>query len=81
MTKSVSLEMRGSIAIVWIDNPPVNALSHHVRSGIVDTLQEAAAANATAAVLAGRGGTFIAGADIREFGLSLIHISEPTRPY
>ena len=68
MTKSVSLEMRGSIAIVWIDNPPVNALSHHVRSGIVDTLQEAAAANATAAVLAGRGGTFIAGADIREFG-------------
>lgn len=68
MTKSVSLEMRGSIAIVWIDNPPVNALSHHVRSGIVDTLREAAAANASAAVLAGRGGTFIAGADIREFG-------------
>ena len=68
MTKSVSLEMRGNIAIVWIDNPPVNALSHHVRSGIVDTLKEAATANASAAVLVGRGGTFIAGADIREFG-------------
>ena len=68
MTKSVSLEMRGSVAIIWIDNPPVNALSHHVRSGIVASLAEAAEANATAAVLAGRGGTFIAGADIREFG-------------
>jgi len=68
MTKSVSLEMRGSVAIIWIDNPPVNALSHHVRSGIVASLTEAAEANAMAAVLAGRGGTFIAGADIREFG-------------
>lgn len=68
MTQSVSLEMRDNIAIVWIDNPPVNALSHHVRSGIVEKLKEATDTGASAAILAGRGGTFIAGADIREFG-------------
>jgi 3-hydroxyacyl-CoA dehydrogenase len=68
MTQSVSLEMRDNIAIVWIDNPPVNALSHHVRSGIVEKLKEATDAGASAAIVAGRGGTFIAGADIREFG-------------
>ena len=68
MTKSVSLEWREKIAIMWIDNPPVNALSHHVRSGIVDGLKEASDNGAEAIVMAGRGGTFIAGADIREFG-------------
>ncbi len=67
MTKSVTTEMRGDVAVIWIDNPPVNALSFHVRQGIVENL--AAAQNkAKAVVLAGRNGTFIAGADIREFG-------------
>lgn len=70
MTKSVTTEMRGDIAVIWIDNPPVNALSHHVRSGIVEELN-AAQSKAKAAVLAGRRGTFIAGADIREFGKPL----------
>jgi len=68
MTQSVSIEWREKIAVMWIDNPPVNALSHHVRSGIVDCLSEAMKGGAQAIVLAGRGGTFIAGADIREFG-------------
>ncbi|MEN0001941.1 MAG: 3-hydroxyacyl-CoA dehydrogenase NAD-binding domain-containing protein [Pseudomonadota bacterium] len=68
MTKSVSTEMQGDIAVIWIDNPPVNALSHHVRSGIVEELSSAVANGAKAAVIAGRGNTFIAGADIREFG-------------
>ena len=72
MIKSVITEMRGDIAVIWIDNPPVNALSHHVRSGIVEQLT-AAQSTAKAAVLAGKGGTFIAGADIREFGKPLIH--------
>ncbi len=67
MTKSVTTEMRGDIAVIWINNPPVNALSHHVRSGIVEELA-VAQSMAKAAVLAGYGGTFIAGADIREFG-------------
>lgn len=71
MTKSVTTEIRADIALIWIDNPPVNALSYHVRQGIVAEL-EAAQENAKAIVLAGRGGTFIAGADIREFGKPLI---------
>ncbi|MEP1209995.1 MAG: 3-hydroxyacyl-CoA dehydrogenase NAD-binding domain-containing protein [Rhizobiaceae bacterium] len=71
MTHSVSTEMRGDIAVIWIDNPPVNALSFHVRQGIVAELA-AAQSTAKAVVLAGRGGTFIAGADIREFGKPMI---------
>ena len=45
MTKSVTTEMRGDVAVIWIDNPPVNALSYHVRQGIV---AELAAAQSTA---------------------------------
>ncbi|MEM9734759.1 MAG: 3-hydroxyacyl-CoA dehydrogenase NAD-binding domain-containing protein [Pseudomonadota bacterium] len=70
----VSLERveRGghAVGVIWIDNPPVNALSHAVRSGIVAAL-EAAQQTCAAIVLAGRGGTFIAGADIKEFGKPL----------
>ncbi|NKB53223.1 MAG: 3-hydroxyacyl-CoA dehydrogenase [Rhizobiaceae bacterium] len=76
MTKSVTTEMRGDVAVIWIDNPPVNALSFHVRQGIVEELA-AAQESAKAAVLAGRGGTFIAGADIREFGKPVIEPSLP----
>ena len=77
MTVSVTLEHRDDVAILWIDNPPVNALSHHVRSGLVDGLKEAIDHGAKAAVIAGRNGTFIAGADIREFGKPL---QEPGLP-
>ncbi len=77
MTQSVGLEMRDNVAILWIDNPPVNALSHHVRAGIVTGLEKASDAGAKAIVLAGKGGTFIAGADIKEFGKPL---QEPGLP-
>ena len=77
MTVSVSLEWRDDIALMWIDNPPVNALSHHVREGIVKGLEQAVGNGAKAVVMAGRGGTFIAGADIREFGKPL---QEPGLP-
>lgn len=66
---TVSIENRDNIALVWVDNPPVNALSHSVREGLKDAM--AAIANddtIDAAVIACRGRTFIAGADIREFG-------------
>ena len=76
MSQSVSTEMRGDIAVLWIDNPPVNALSYHVRGGIVEELKKAQD-KAKAVVLAGRSNTFIAGADIREFGKPLI---EPALP-
>lgn len=70
---SVQLEVRGDgIAVVTIDNPPVNALSRHVRQGICDKMREAVAdAQATGIVLACAGRTFIAGADITEFGKPL----------
>ncbi|MGI9264762.1 MAG: 3-hydroxyacyl-CoA dehydrogenase NAD-binding domain-containing protein [Gammaproteobacteria bacterium] len=72
MNKPVSLERRGPIGLITIDNPPVNALSHGVRAGICETLDAAVADNEIhAIVLACSGRTFIAGADIREFGKPL----------
>lgn len=65
----VSLERRGATALIWIDNPPVNAASHAVRAGIVEKLGEADAdPSVSAVVLIARGATFTAGADIKEFG-------------
>jgi len=67
--ESVQLEVRDGIAVITIDNPPVNALSRHVRQGICDTVREAVDDPGVAAiVLACAGRTFIAGADITEFG-------------
>ena len=64
----VSVETRDDLAIVTIDKPPVNALSQAVRAGIVAALDEAEEAGAEAVVLRCAGRTFVAGADIREFG-------------
>src|SRR5690606_5356740 len=64
------LAHHGTIAVVTIDNPPVNALSQAVRSGLIDCFDEAEANTATTAiVLLCAGRTFVAGADIREFDL------------
>jgi 3-hydroxyacyl-CoA dehydrogenase len=69
ITQSVSLDRRGRVAVLTVDNPPVNALSHHVRLGLRDGLRQAIAdAGADAVVIACAGRTFIAGADITEFG-------------
>jgi 3-hydroxyacyl-CoA dehydrogenase len=66
---SVAYSQQGSIAVLTVDNPPVNALSQAVRQGIVDGIERASADPAVAAVIViGKGKTFIAGADIREFG-------------
>ncbi len=65
----VKSERRGSVLVVTVDNPPVNALGVAVRRGLIEAIAAAEADAAVAAVLivgAGRG--FIAGADIREFG-------------
>jgi len=66
----VELETRGEVAVVRIDSPPVNALGRAVRDGLYDAVTRANAdANVKAIVLVCKGKTFIAGADIREFGL------------
>ncbi|HXP77499.1 MAG TPA: 3-hydroxyacyl-CoA dehydrogenase NAD-binding domain-containing protein [Stellaceae bacterium] len=66
---SVAYSQQGSVAVLTIDNPPVNALSVAVRQGMIDGIERAIADPAVAAVVViGKGKTFIAGADIREFG-------------
>jgi len=69
ITQSVDLGARGRVAVLTVDNPPVNALSQHVRKGLHDGIKQAIGDNAVQAIVivcAGR--TFIAGADITEFG-------------
>ncbi|MGH6809725.1 MAG: 3-hydroxyacyl-CoA dehydrogenase NAD-binding domain-containing protein [Ensifer adhaerens] len=68
-SQSVSARLEDGVLVVTIDNPPVNALSAHVRSGLVAALDHAASLPAIAGViLTGAGSTFIGGADIKEFG-------------
>jgi 3-hydroxyacyl-CoA dehydrogenase len=69
ITQSVDLDRRGRIAVLTVNNPPVNALSQHVRQGLRDGLTQATGdANVAAIVIVCAGRTFIAGADISEFG-------------
>jgi 3-hydroxyacyl-CoA dehydrogenase len=69
ITKSVDLDRRGRVAVLTVNNPPVNALSQHVRQGLRDGVQQAIADSAVGAlVITCAGRTFIAGADITEFG-------------
>jgi len=65
----VSTERLNGIAIISINSPPVNALSHAVREGLLQCIDEAMGdAAVSAVVIMCTGRTFIAGADIREFG-------------
>ncbi|MBL1235069.1 MAG: enoyl-CoA hydratase/isomerase family protein, partial [Rhodobiaceae bacterium] len=65
----MTLENEGDIAVLTLNSPPVNALSAPVRGGIVDGVKAAIAdSSVKAIVLICEGRTFIAGADITEFG-------------
>src|SRR5581483_6619263 len=69
MTELVRYTRQDDIAILTIDNPPVNALSPGVPEGMQARVEQAAVDKPVRAiVLIGAGQTFIAGADIREFG-------------
>ena len=69
MTDLVQLTKDNGIAIITINNPPVNALSPGVPEGISEALDRIAQDDSiNAAVLIGGGRTFVAGADIKEFG-------------
>ena len=69
MTSPVTVTVQNGIALVTIDNPPVNATSQAVRRGILDAVRTVDAdSSVEAAVLTCAGRTFVAGADIREFG-------------
>ncbi|MEY2927940.1 MAG: hypothetical protein RL367_2417 [Pseudomonadota bacterium] len=67
--QSVTTEIHDDILVISINNPPVNALSWHVRQGISDGVAQGLSDPAIKAiVLRCDGSTFIAGADITEFG-------------
>ncbi len=69
MSELVNLSKDGDIAVVTINNPPVNALSPGVPEGILESVQAAEKDDSVKGiVLIGGGRTFIAGADIKEFG-------------
>ena len=69
ITQFVDLDRKGRVAVLTVNNPPVNALSQGVRQGLNDGLKQAIAdSQVDAIVIACAGRTFIAGADITEFG-------------
>ena len=70
----VHYEVEGEIALICIDNPPVNALGQDVRAGLDAAMARFAAGPEKVAVIYGAGRTFVAGADIKEFG------KPPTEP-
>ena len=69
MSGTVRFTLHGEIAVAAIENPPVNALSHGVRVGLLAALERLAQeAGIAALILRGGGRNFSAGADVREFG-------------
>uniref|UniRef100_A0A3B5K103 Peroxisomal bifunctional enzyme n=1 Tax=Takifugu rubripes TaxID=31033 RepID=A0A3B5K103_TAKRU len=59
----------GSVGLITLQNPPVNALSASVRQGIVDSVKRALGdQKVKSVVICGQNGVFCGGADIREFG-------------
>ena len=64
-------QVQGDIALITLDNPPVNGLGHATRVGIADGMAKALAdAAVQAIIITGAGKAFSGGADIREFGSS-----------
>jgi 3-hydroxyacyl-CoA dehydrogenase len=69
MTSPVRYTLKGKVGVITVDNPPINALGHAVRAGLVAALDQGVAdPQAEALVLIAAGRTFMAGADVREFG-------------
>ena len=64
----VSYEIINEIGVIRLNNPPVNALSHPVRENMVNTINAAQNDASKALLLVCEGRSFIAGADITEFG-------------
>jgi 3-hydroxyacyl-CoA dehydrogenase len=69
MSEFITLSKEGEIGVITVNNPPVNALSPGVPEGIAAAIERINADDAIkGAILIGAGQTFIAGADIKEFG-------------
>ncbi len=77
---STGYALHGSVAVITLDNPPVNSMNHAVRTVVVEGIDRAQADPAVnAIVLTGAGGMFSGGADIREFTTPQAR-AEPTLP-
>ena len=62
-------EVHGTVAVITLNNPPVNGLGHATRASITDNLQKAISDTAIKSiVITGAGTAFSGGADIKEFG-------------
>ncbi len=73
---TVTRETKDNVLVIWIDNPPVNALSQDVRAAILAGVTDAQNdASVKGIVIACKGRTFIAGADVKEFG------APPSEPF
>ncbi|RZV38354.1 MAG: 3-hydroxyacyl-CoA dehydrogenase [Chromatiales bacterium] len=77
MSSPVNYRLTDAIGVITVDNPPVNALSHAVRQGLMDALDLADQDDSRAILIICAGRTFIAGADISEFGKPM---QEPMLP-
>ena len=78
---TVHYEVRDRVALLTVDNPPVNPLSSGVRFHMSQHLETALADdNVDAVVITGKGRAFIAGADIRDFGKPRNPDEQPKRP-
>jgi len=76
MSDVVTYSKQGNIGLITVNNPPVNALANAVRAGIKDGAEKGIAdPDIAAVIIICEGRTFIAGADIREFG------KPPKEPY
>src|SRR5450756_1094801 len=75
---ATAYELHGAVAVITMDNPPVNGLSHALRRGLSAAVARACEERMVrAVVIIGTTNGFSGGADIREFGTSLA-ITEPT---
>ena len=73
LTSMVDYEVEDGVAVLTLDNPPVNALSQGVRQGLKEGVARALADDAARAIVIHcKGSTFIAGADITEFSSGLV---------
>ena len=71
MNSPVDYVLTDNIGVISVDNPPVNALSHAVRQGLLDAITKAQSDASEAVLIICTGRTFFAGADISEFGKPL----------
>jgi 3-hydroxyacyl-CoA dehydrogenase len=77
---SAGYALHGRVAVITLDNPPVNGMNHALRTSIVEGIDRAHGdSSVSAIVLTGAGGLFSGGADIREFTTPQAR-AEPTLP-